>query len=251
MSKFLGASNRVNALSVSVASNANVGAVTHSLTANRTFTLPDKDGTFAMISDVGGAGNTSYAATIGDGTSTTITVTHNLSVTDVNVSIFELGGNKRKIDAGVEIRSISSSQVSLVFATAPASNSLRVIVISGGGSAAGHIRTSMTYYYGSTLLVTEKQPVMRTKTAGNIIDIKYYRDNTTYPTGAGSILIKKNGTTIYTVTIGTGDAHQTWITTSTTPTAFALGDTITATVSSAGTTISDITVDMTVEYVLV
>lgn len=77
----------------------------------------------------------SYSATIGDGTSTTITVTHNLGVTDVDVSIFELTGNKRKIDSGVEIRSISTTQISLIFATAPASNSLRVNVFSSGGTS--------------------------------------------------------------------------------------------------------------------
>lgn len=81
-------------------------------------------------------GSPSYSQTIGDGTNTTIVVTHNLGVTDCDVSIFELTGNKRKVDSGVEIRSTSNTQITLVFSTAPALNSLRVIVFGNGGTQA-------------------------------------------------------------------------------------------------------------------
>lgn len=76
---------------------------------------------------------TSYSATIGDGSSTSIVVTHGLNTNDVDVSIFELTGNKRKVDSGVEIRNTSTTQVTLVFSSAPSLNSLRVNVYSNGG----------------------------------------------------------------------------------------------------------------------
>ena len=103
-------------------------------------------------------GSPAYSTTIGDGVSTTITVTHNLGVTDCNVSIFELTGNKRKVDSGVEIRSISTTQISLVFATAPASNSLRVTVFSSGGTSSNvdnystsEVMTNKTWIDGKTI----------------------------------------------------------------------------------------------------
>lgn len=80
---------------------------------------------------------TSYATTVGDGTSTSIVVTHSLGTTDVGVSIFEVGGNKRRVDGGVEIRNTSTTQLTLVFSSAPATNSLRVVVFSSGGAGGG------------------------------------------------------------------------------------------------------------------
>ena len=85
-------------------------------------------------------GSPSYSQTIGDGASTTIDITHNLGVTDVNVTVFELTGLKRKVDDGVEVRSLSPTQVRLVFTVAPATSSLRVTVFSSGGTSS----TAMT-----------------------------------------------------------------------------------------------------------
>ena len=81
-------------------------------------------------------GSPSYSEVVGNGALTTIDVTHNLGTTDCDVAIWELSGNKRKVDSGVEIRSISSTQIRLVFNTAPATNSLRVTVFSNGGNCA-------------------------------------------------------------------------------------------------------------------
>jgi len=89
-------------------------------------------------------GSPSYSQTIGDGSSTTIDITHSLGVTDCAVSIWELSGNKRKVDSGVDIRSLSSTQVRLVFTTAPASNALRVTIFSSGGTSSNATVTSWT-----------------------------------------------------------------------------------------------------------
>ena len=83
-------------------------------------------------------GSPSYTTTVGNGSATTITVTHNLGTSDVDVAIWELTGNRRKVDSGVEIRTNTTNpttQVDLVFASAPAVNSLRVTVFSNGGTA--------------------------------------------------------------------------------------------------------------------
>ena len=93
-------------------------------------------------------GSPSYSQTIGDGTNSTIVVIHNLGVTDCNVAIWELTGNKRKIDASVEIQNTSSTQVTLKFLTAPALNSLRVDVFSSGGTS---LTTSDTFSATETL----------------------------------------------------------------------------------------------------
>jgi hypothetical protein len=68
-----------------------------------------------------------YAATIGDNSSTSIAVTHNLGSTDVIVQVFEIGGSKRQVDC--EVRITDSNTVTLLFASAPATNAYRVIVL--------------------------------------------------------------------------------------------------------------------------
>jgi hypothetical protein len=68
-----------------------------------------------------------YSQTIGDASATTIIVTHSLGTDDVEVYVRETGGSKRPVIC--EIRHTSTTQVTLVFNTAPALNSLRATVI--------------------------------------------------------------------------------------------------------------------------
>ena len=81
-------------------------------------------------------GSPSYSQTIGDGASTSIVVTHNLGTLDVQANVWELTGNLRQITSGIEIRNTSTTQTTLVFASAPALNSLRVTIFSSGGTQA-------------------------------------------------------------------------------------------------------------------
>lgn len=66
-----------------------------------------------------------YATTIGDNSSTSIAVTHSLGSTDVLVQVFEVSSG-----ASIEcdVTRNSTSQVTLGFTVAPATNSLRVVV---------------------------------------------------------------------------------------------------------------------------
>jgi hypothetical protein len=64
---------------------------------------------------------------IGDGTATSIVVTHNLGLESVEVYVYEAGGSKRAIMC--EVQHTSANTVTLLFDAAPALNSLIVRVI--------------------------------------------------------------------------------------------------------------------------
>lgn len=68
-----------------------------------------------------------YAANIGDASATSIVVTHNLGTTDVCVDVWEVGGSKRQVI--VEVQATSTNSVTVIFDTAPALNSHRVVVV--------------------------------------------------------------------------------------------------------------------------
>jgi hypothetical protein len=68
-----------------------------------------------------------FSQTIGDGSATSIAVTHNLGTDDVVVNVRETGGSKRGVM--VEIQHTSTNVVTLLFDTAPAANAYRVTVI--------------------------------------------------------------------------------------------------------------------------
>ena len=83
-------------------------------------------------------GSPSYSQTIGDGSTLSYTITHNLGTQDIAVAVWELTGNLRQVTSGVEVRNTSATQCTLVFAAgnAPATNALRVEVFSSGGTQA-------------------------------------------------------------------------------------------------------------------
>ena len=66
-----------------------------------------------------------YAANIGNGTSTTIKVTHNLGTEDVTVTVREVS-SKQVVMADIQI--YDSNSINILFASAPASNTYRVVV---------------------------------------------------------------------------------------------------------------------------
>jgi hypothetical protein len=68
-----------------------------------------------------------YSTTIGDGSATSIAVTHNLNTLNVQVYAYEAGGSKRMVL--VEIQHTSVNQVTLIFDSAPTSNAISVVVL--------------------------------------------------------------------------------------------------------------------------
>lgn len=69
----------------------------------------------------------SYTTLIGDGSSTSIAVTHNLGIESVVVAVYEVAGSKRQVLC--EVQYTGTNSCTLLFDAAPASNALRVRVI--------------------------------------------------------------------------------------------------------------------------
>lgn len=75
---------------------------------------------------VAGAAFHSYAADIGDGTSTTITVTHSLATLDVQVQVYVKASGQ---SVETEVIRTSPNAVTVGFGLAPALNAYRVLVV--------------------------------------------------------------------------------------------------------------------------
>jgi len=93
-----------------------------SLSADRTVTLPDATGTVALTSDIT---SRSFAASIGDGSNTSYTVTHNLGTKDVIVQLYDTSSNDTVF---ADIVRTSTSVVTVSFTSAPTTNDIRVLV---------------------------------------------------------------------------------------------------------------------------
>jgi hypothetical protein len=68
-----------------------------------------------------------YATNIGDGSATSYTITHSLNTRDVIVRVFPNSGQYDDVE--VDVQRPSTTTATLVFATAPASNAYRVVVL--------------------------------------------------------------------------------------------------------------------------
>jgi hypothetical protein len=75
-----------------------------------------------------------YATTIGNGSLTSIPVTHNLGTTDVLVSVHLISSGE-EIDC--DVFKNNGNTITLGFATAPQSNSIRCVVIAAGAGSSG------------------------------------------------------------------------------------------------------------------
>lgn len=71
------------------------------------------------------AGGGAYAASIGDGTTTSFTLTHGLSTLDVSVQVVEVSTGETVF---TDVARISTSQVTVTFAEAPTTNQYRVVI---------------------------------------------------------------------------------------------------------------------------
>lgn len=67
-----------------------------------------------------------FASSIGDGSATSFTVTHNLGTLDVNVTVF---ANSNGEEVFADVLHASTNTLTVIFATAPASNAYRVVVV--------------------------------------------------------------------------------------------------------------------------
>jgi hypothetical protein len=68
-----------------------------------------------------------YSQTFGDGSTTSYVITHNLGTNDVHVMVYYVGTPYQIVQCEVQLTTINT--ITLVFAVAPATNTLRVVVI--------------------------------------------------------------------------------------------------------------------------
>ena len=68
-----------------------------------------------------------YSTSIGDGSATSYTITHSLNTRDVIIRVFPNAGNYDDVE--VDVQRTSTTTATVVFATAPASNAYRVVVL--------------------------------------------------------------------------------------------------------------------------
>lgn len=112
-------------------------------TVGHVWTATDTVGTGDWQAPTGGGSSLAYAATIGDGSTTAFTLTHALGSSDVVVSVREVATPFRVVDATVAI--INTTQVTVTFAVAPATNAYRVTVVAAGGTFTGAPIDSPTF----------------------------------------------------------------------------------------------------------
>ena len=100
------------------------------LTTHVSGTLPIGNGgtgqTTAAAALTALGGTTKYAVSIGDGSSTTITVTHNLGTLDVHVALFANSGGA---EVEADIVHATTNTVTVTFAVAPSTNQFRCVVV--------------------------------------------------------------------------------------------------------------------------
>jgi hypothetical protein len=107
------------------------GAIDVSQAAAVTGTLPIANGgtgqTTAAAALAALGGTRKYSTLVGDGSSTTITVTHNFNTRDVVVELYQASGNYEKVYP--DFRHSTVDTVDIIFATAPAENAYKVVII--------------------------------------------------------------------------------------------------------------------------
>ena len=102
-----------------VADANEVTLIAGTVSADRTITLPDATGTVQLVQ------TSTFAADIGDGSATSIAVTHNLNSQDVMVQLFD----KSSLDTVyADVVRTSVNVVTVDFSVAPTTNDIRVLI---------------------------------------------------------------------------------------------------------------------------
>jgi len=89
------------------------------VTADRNIILPDASGTVQLVD------TSTFAANIGDGSATSVAITHNLGTRDVIVQIYDNSSYDTVI---ADVVRTSTSVVTVSFAAAPTTNDIRVLI---------------------------------------------------------------------------------------------------------------------------
>jgi hypothetical protein len=112
---------------VTINASINSGAVgTTQLADNAVTTQKIADGAVTASKLAPGAATRMFQTTIGDGTNSTYTVTHNLNTTNVEVSLILLSTNEK---IGAKVVVLNSNQIQVSFISPISTNSVKVVVI--------------------------------------------------------------------------------------------------------------------------
>ena len=116
--------NSGGAIEVKTDTSRGLSVDTNGLGINAGTGLTFSSGALAFAS---GYGVRKYATSIGDGSATSYTVTHNLSTKDLTVQVYDNSSPYAQVEADVEHS--TTSTVTIKFAAAPTSNQYRVVVV--------------------------------------------------------------------------------------------------------------------------
>jgi hypothetical protein len=112
---------------ISIAASIAAGAVgTTQLADNSVTTSKIADGAITASKLATGVSTRIFQATIGDGTNSTYTVTHNLNTTNIDVSL-TLASTNEKVGAKVVV--LNGNQIQVSFIAPIAANSINVVVV--------------------------------------------------------------------------------------------------------------------------
>ena len=109
--------------SIKLATNSGLGTTSNGLAVGAGTGISVSSGTVAVDTSVVVR---KYAADIGDGANTSITVTHNLGTKDVTVALYDNSSPYAEVMA--DVQHSTTNTITLLFSVAPTSNQYRVVV---------------------------------------------------------------------------------------------------------------------------
>lgn len=171
-------------------------------------------------------------SSVGSVTFTPVVAGNPTNAADVNTPFQTLIDRANSLTA--DIATVFSATNSVTSASINQQSNLDGVVTRLGGASSGvwpnrtysfasetvtqmKVSRDVFYFYSDSIATTTVQPRFRMSVARTLIKskIRYFRDNTTVLTENTVLTVKKNGTTIGTITIAATDAAQTWIDVST------------------------------------
>ena len=266
------------------AATLNLGTVTATAinlgTASSTQTVNIGTGSGTTTINIGGAGDTVAIA----GTLTTVNTT-NTNIADKLITLNKGGAAASGDAVGLEVEEnsaitgyakVGNSRSSWTFATPAKSGSVLITPSAGAFSsevvssatanrvitlpdATGtlaltslvrSVRVPFRWYYETPLALTDNQPVYRIDTASTLKAISWFRNAATTVTGTTTIGIYKNssGTALYTITVPTAAASNTWTDAfSGLSVALAAGVYLEVKVTGANATLDNLTIQLDIE----